>query len=121
MPDAFLPRDQLPDGFAYPESFGRLVERGLLYFEPWWVLEGEMLRVRADGLRSRYPARRLVPFARREDGDDVACFEAGNGERVQIIHDFASPGFEQRLTLDSVADWLRFAVETMIAYDADRE
>jgi len=33
--------------------------------------------------------RRLVPFARRDDSDDIVCFEVGQDERVFIIHDFA--------------------------------
>lgn len=38
----------------------------------------------------------VIPFARRDDNDDIACFEVGKGKSVQIIHDFASEGFEQR-------------------------
>jgi hypothetical protein len=117
--DRLLPADELPDGFEYPEEFLRIVERGLLYFEPWWVIEGDQLRVRAQGMAERYPDRRLVPFARREDSDDVACFEQGKGQRVQLVHDFASPGYEQRGELDSVGDWLRLALETMLEFDAD--
>lgn len=117
--DAHLPADELPEGFTYPAAFSRLVERGLLYFEPWYVLESEQLRERARGLRERYPERRLVPFARREDNDDVAAWEAGDGERVHIVHDFASPGWEDRAVLPSLAGWIRLAVEDMLAYDAD--
>lgn len=121
MSDAFLPANELPEGFSYPGAFRRLVERGLVYFEPWFVLEDEQLRARARGIRDRYPERQLVPFARREDNDDVACWENGHGTEVQIIHDFASPGWEQRRTLNSLADWVRLAVEDMLAFDAGQE
>jgi hypothetical protein len=39
-----------------------------------------------------------MPFARRHDNDDVACFVTHDPEQeagqVIIIHDFASPGHE---------------------------
>jgi hypothetical protein len=85
----------LPEGFGYPLEFVRVVELGLTQLEPWWVLEGDRLRTRYRGLRERYPSRTLVPFALRQDCDDVACFEL-NRPGVVIIHDFASPGWEQR-------------------------
>jgi len=47
------------------------------------------------GLQERYPGRMLVAFARREDNDDVACWEAGGGGKVIVIHDFASDGWLQ--------------------------
>ena len=52
-------------------------------------------------MQVRYPKRILIPFARRGDNDDVACFELNKGDEVQIIHDFASGGYEQRNTYKS--------------------
>lgn len=51
-----------------------------------------------------HPNRCLIPFAKRDDNDDIACFELGKGESVIIIHDFASHGFEDRYTTPSVPD-----------------
>ena len=65
----------------------------------------------------RYPQRILIPFARRGDNDDVACFELNKGEEVQIIHDFASIGYEQRKTYKTFWDWFRDAIEEMIQFD----
>lgn len=52
--------------------------------------------IRIKGLQQRYPHRKLIPFARREDNDDIACFEVGKKDNVQIIHDFSSEGYEQK-------------------------
>jgi hypothetical protein len=57
----------------------------------------------------------LVPFARREDNDDVACWEPMS-PRVVVIHDFASPGFEDRGGFADFNGWLRQAVEDLIAF-----
>jgi hypothetical protein len=62
------------------------------------------------GLKERYPARELFPFAMRTDCDDVACWERGNLERVVIIHDFADPGWEQEAVFDTYWDWFRSAI-----------
>ena len=65
----------LPDGFSYPPEFVRVVELGLTNLEPWWIMSGGPLRDRHAGLARRYPQRVLVPFARRQDNDDVACWD----------------------------------------------
>lgn len=56
----------------------------------------------------------VIPFARRDDNDDIACFEVGKGKSVQIIHDFASEGFEQRKEQGCFWDWFRDAIDKMI-------
>jgi hypothetical protein len=113
-----LPVEDLPSGFWYPPSFVRVVELGLTNLEPWHVLEGASLRERQDGLAQRYPTRELVPFAVRQDNDDVACWDlARGGDRVVVIHDFASPGWEDRGEYPDFYAWLRQAVEDLIDFD----
>lgn len=112
-----LGQDELPPGMRYPGAFLRLVGRGLTQFEPWWVLDGEHLRNHLRGLKERYPKRTLIPFARREDNDDIACWEDGRGDQVVIIHDYAEIGREERRLYPSFYDWLRQALEDMIEFD----
>jgi len=108
----------LPDGFVYPASFLRVVELGLVDLEPWQVMSGETLFQRYRGLAERYPERVLVPFAARQDNDDVACWTVGTPE-VLLVHDFAGAGYELRETLPSFYDWLRRAVEDLIEFEPD--
>lgn len=110
-----LPLSDLPDGFEYPAEFIRVVELGLIDLEPWWIFDGDQLWSRAEGLRSRYPDRRLVPFARRQDNDDVACWDLAEGD-VAIVHDFASPGWERRARFPDFYAWLRQAIEDLIEH-----
>jgi hypothetical protein len=105
----------LPEGFDYPAQFVRVVELGLTQFEPWWVIEGDILRDRHRGLKSRYPDRHLVPFAVRQDRDDVACFDV-DSNKVVIIHDFTDPGWENRASLGGFNEWLRQAIEDLIEF-----
>ncbi|EDU5947446.1 hypothetical protein GOO49_004573, partial [Salmonella enterica] len=58
----------------YPDSFKRIFKQGLLDFDPWIIMENENLRTRYEGLKKRYPTRDLVPFARVDGNDDVACW-----------------------------------------------
>lgn len=110
-----LPIEDLPSGFAYPHQYVRIVELGLISLEPWWLLEGEVLRRRSVGLRERYPDRELVPFASRQDRDDVACWD-GQPDRVVVIHDFASPGWEVAGEFEDFNAWLRQAIEDLIEF-----
>jgi hypothetical protein len=76
------------------------------------------LRKTLAGLTERYPTRKLIPFARRQDNDDIACWQVGANEEVFIIHDFASPGWEQHGQFASFYDWFRRAVEDLIEFDS---
>lgn len=113
-----LNSEELPNSFRYPPEFLRTIARGLMYFQPWYVFEGEELRGRHGDLQLRYPDRCLVPFARREDNDDVACFDVDQGGAPVVIHDFTTPGWEQRLSLDNFYTWLRIALDDMIEWDS---
>lgn len=107
---------ELPEGFSYPSEFVRVVELGLTQLEPWWIMTGDLLRDRFSGLAGRYPNRTLVPFARRQDNDDVACWDVRSGKLV-VIHDFASPGSEARTDFPTFYAWFRQAVDDLIEFD----
>jgi hypothetical protein len=106
---ASLPKDELPNGFAYPPQFLGAVASGLRQFEPWHLLTGASLLDRRKGLRDRYAARTLVPFARRHDNDD-ACWDVIQGN-LAIVHDYADPGFEQRDPFTDFIAWLHRVVD----------
>lgn len=112
-----LPPTDLPEGFWYPPQFVRVVELGLTSLEPWWVLQGEELFERQGGMRERYPTRRLVLFAARQDNDDTACWDLDRPGEVARVHDFASPGWEQREWFPDFYTWLRRAIEDLIEFD----
>jgi hypothetical protein len=103
----------LPEGFKYPIALKRLIELNLVDFECYYFMDKSSATIRIDGLKQRYPDRVLIPFAQRKDNDDIACFELHkNG--VQIIHDYASPGWEQRQCFNDFWSWLYFVVDEMI-------
>jgi hypothetical protein len=110
-----LPINVLPAGFEYPPEFVRVVELGLTNLEPWWIIDGDRLRNRFTGLRERYRDRSLVPFAIRQDNDDVACWDTA-ADNVVIVHDFASPGYEQRSEFSDFYAWFRQAIEDFIQW-----
>ena len=112
-----LPETLRPDWFVYPEEFLRLASTGLAKFPPWRLLEGRFAASRMQALRQRFPTRELVPFAVRLDCDDVACWERGKSG-VTVIHDFASPGWENRPGYDTFWDWFRSAIEDFIEFES---
>ena len=116
MPE-LLTIEELPTGFEYPKLFVRVVELGLTSLEPWWVLNGDVLRRRFVGLRNRYPKRTLVPFAGRQDNDDVACWDGDSSSGVFVVHDFASPGWEDTARFDTFEAWFRAAIEDFIDWE----
>lgn len=76
--------------FQYPESFKKIVDLNLVDLDIWYLLDSEWAESLYKGLQDRYPTRKLIPFAKRGDCDDTACFEIGKGNKVQLIHDFSA-------------------------------
>ncbi|EHM52649.1 hypothetical protein [Cardiobacterium valvarum] len=105
--------------FQYPASFKKIVKLNLVDFDVWYLMDAEHAKLRYDGLQKRYPNRKLIPFARRGDCDDIACFEIGKGSKVQLIHDFASPGWEQRKEFNDFWEWIVYAINEMIEYNRE--
>lgn len=104
-------------GYEYPREFLKIADLNLANFDFWYLMPEEQMEWRITGLKNRYPERKLIPFARRDDCDDIACFEVGKGNKVQIILDFASAGYEQIKEYDCFWDWFKDAVEEMIKED----
>ncbi|OAM26429.1 MULTISPECIES: hypothetical protein [Eikenella] len=105
--------------FQYPESFKKIIELKLIDFDIWHLLDADWAAALHQGLQTRYPERQLIPFAKRGDCDDTACFEIGKGGKVQLIHDFARPGWEQRQEFPACWAWLAQAVNDMIEYNRE--
>jgi len=111
-----LHKNEYPEWFEYPSEFELLIDQNLLDFDPWIILTGDRLKKRFFGLKERYPSRDLVPFARREDNDDLACWE--KGKEVVVIHDFASSGNERGESSISFWSWFRQVIEDMIEHNS---
>lgn len=111
-----LSDSERPPWFEYPNSYVRLVRQGLTDLTPWYFLEKPRVLKYAAELDRRYGVRRL-PFARRQDNDDVACFQEGRRDAVVLVHDGAASGAEVRMEFENVWAWFRHAVEEMIEWD----
>jgi len=111
----FLPQD-LDVQVELPNGLRRLHQQNLLDLTPWHIMPRELALKRLQGLRQRY-ARKYVPFARRQDNDDLACFDPSLAQRIVVVHDFAAETTEARQQFPSFWDWLRAAVEDMISFE----
>jgi len=114
-----MTESERPGWFRYPFAFLRLLDQPIINFEPWHLMTRMEAATRLEGLKKRYPSRDLVPFARRQDNDDIACWMKGAADRVAIVHDFASPGYEQRAVFASTWEWFRAAIDDMIAFESE--
>ena len=66
---------EIYENYSYPEEFIKIVDLNLVDLDLWYLMNKEQVEIRIKGLKDRYPQRKLIPFARRDDGDDIACFE----------------------------------------------
>lgn len=111
--------NDFPSWLDVDEGYLSLLDRNLYNIAPWEVLLGDDYLVRYESLKANYPNRNLVPFARRQDNDDIACWEKGKGEKIYTVHNFASSGWENGKVYDTFWDWFRDAIEDLIDWGRD--
>ncbi|MDZ7938040.1 MAG: hypothetical protein U5M53_07050 [Rhodoferax sp.] len=118
---------QLPDGFVYPHSFMEFIKREPLPdLKPWWFLHKYAGTSEAwlKTVREQYPNRQLVPFAKIEHTDDVACFDASGPSSdpiVHYVHTYASPGWEDCGHVINFEAWLKAAISDAQQFKAADE
>lgn len=105
------------ENFKFPQSYLKVIELNLLDYEYWYLMNKEQIKSRKDGLDKRFPNRKLIPFARRDDNDDIACFEIGYDEKVFIVHDYAAEGYERRQEFDNFWSWFISAIKELIGIE----
>jgi hypothetical protein len=113
----FLPNERLPQWFKYPDEFIKIVDLGIVNLKPWYIMEGDTLVQKTIGINQRFPKLELVPFAKRDDNDDVACWSKNNPSQVVVVHDFSEDGWENVETYGIFWDWFKTAVDAMIEFD----
>lgn len=113
----FLNIETLPN-YPYPENFLNFATiQPEVDIEPWWLLIYSKGKVNNwhETLKKLYPKRTLVPFAKFNANDDIACFDgediSGN-PKIFIIHAYASEGWELHDTYPHFDEWLKKAIET---------
>ena len=73
-------------------------------------------------ISNQYPSRKLVPFAKINYSDDIACFDASvnsNDPIVHYVHSYASPGWEDRGSVKNFDEWLKLALKDSEIYKND--
>ena len=107
---SLIENNEKPAWLEYPAEYIDLIKSGKDEFLPWYLYDKDQLMIRYQGLQKRYPDRHLFPFARDDNSDDVACWEKDKPGKVVLIHDFVSPGYENKLEFDSFKDWYSYVL-----------
>jgi hypothetical protein len=110
-----LQPEDVGDKFQVPPGLALVVEQHLVNLAPWQIMPRDLAKKRLHGLRLRYP-QQYLPFARRQDNDDLACLDLSRPGAIILVHDFADPGSEVQEVYESFWDWFRAAIEDMIAF-----
>jgi hypothetical protein len=116
MTFSLLRPDDIDVPIVMPRGLLRVVEQNLVDLTPWHMTPREVALKRLHGLRQRY-AIKYVPFAHRQDNDDLAVVAPEKPHRVIVIHDFATEGAEVVAEFPSFWDWFRAVIEDMISFE----
>ena len=118
--------DEVPDGFEYPESYIEIMSRDfILDIEPWFFIcefKNSALFWMSE-IKQLYPTRKLIPFAKVNYSDDIACFDgedSSGNPKVYYIHAFASSGWEDRGFAENFDEWLEIACLESAHYKEDQ-
>ncbi|WP_426237650.1 hypothetical protein [Pseudomonas sp. TWP3-2] len=111
--------------FSYPNSFIQTISSNPeIDIEPWWFIffgEGDV-NYWHHTLKKLYPKRDLIPFARFNANDDIACFDGNDTSgdpKVVIIHAYASDGWELHGSYENFYAWLDAAIDTHNSWEED--
>lgn len=112
--------DSRPQWLSYPTELVTMVQSGRVSFPPWYLLTAkESLQLH---IRLRQSLRReLIPFAYRQDREELACLEAAKGHMVVLIYDYAKPGWENGGRFGNYSDWLFNAEEEARQWDEEEK
>ena len=116
----------LPQGFKYPEPYLDFINQDTMpNLNPWFFMcfYEEDIEDGLEILNEQYPERCLVPFAKCNYNDDVACFEPEEGQdlpAIFIIHSFTEPGYEEVDSMDTFEEWLEFTKEEARRYQLSK-
>lgn len=111
---------KFPEWVGNQPELDRVLDLNLTNLEPWaFYFDQTDFATRVQGLKERYPNVDLIPFARREDCDDIVCWEKSQGTvKVFVVHDFSSNGWDKRREFKDFWEWYREAVNSMIEHEA---
>jgi hypothetical protein len=116
MTISLLMAEDFDEPVTLPTGLLKVVEHNLIDLTPWHIMPRDLALVRLKGLRQRY-RKKYVPFAYRQDNDDIATMLPGVPDHVVIVHDFAGEGTEVVCEYGSFWEWFRAAVDDLIAFD----
>lgn len=112
--------DWLPRALASEEvhilpAFSQWLATGEQDFGGWFLLDERGAFANRTELGRLYPGRKILPFARRGDRDDVACLVLNDLKHprgtILLIHDGAMPGYEVEGVIASLTQWFEQAQE----------
>jgi hypothetical protein len=114
-----LPPGEVPTWLSYPAFFRRVLESHLTDFHPWQILDHENVLALRGTLSVFYPEEGLVPFARKLDCDDVACFDRKNPHGVTVFNmEFrGDSGRRFSRNYSSFSDWFRAAINDFVDFE----
>ena len=121
------PASALPPGFKFPKAYlDYISQEDIPSLRPWYLMsllpDTAYYDTWVEILRKQYPDRQLVPFAKWDLDDDIACFEPSDNPDlpgIHYIHSFTSPGYEERGYCATFEEWLEVALEEAAGYQAD--
>lgn len=107
-----LKAHEIPGELSYPCTFLLWVERGLIDLGPWWIISRDLALGFLPTLDDAF-SRPLLPFAKRDDRDEIACFDEANTVVTVDPWDVKN----EIATYEDFHEWVRDAIEVMLEWD----
>jgi hypothetical protein len=108
--------------FEVPKGYIWLLDRDLVDFQPhsqlqpWYYLDNNsVFSATQKWPKTEYSGGELIAFAKRQDCDDMACFDVWQNDvkAIVVIHGWTAHGFEVIARYDDFWNWLKSVIDDM--------
>jgi hypothetical protein len=111
LPSSFLPKD-----FSYPTPFIELVTWNSVNLVPWYILKRNDAVGMHGYLHTLYRRPIYIPFARRQDTDDVAAWTIQDPGKIHIVDIAEQPEWAITPVCKDFEAWMRVVFEDMLDF-----
>ena len=114
------PSKKLPKGFKYPVLYLELISSNKIDIYPWWLIDSKTKAGELFYKVSQLNGKNLIPFAKIDIDDDVACFDGNdNSGNPSIIMNCSTP--DRSYCFKDFSQWFEQVQKDIVKYHIDRK
>jgi hypothetical protein len=104
-----------------PKGLNFLLSEQIVKLTPWRLLKDDSFDLWFNEYQTKYPGRKIIPFAARYDDDVIACFDEDEPEKIFVLLTQAPIYDDVIKTYDDFWSWFKQCINNMIEFANESE